>query len=410
MTTTASIDLEKTADETVTKQRERRALGVACGAHVLHDGYTDLIWVALPIWQTEFGLSYAAVGLLRMIYSGTMASLQIPASHIAERIGAGAVLAIGTALCGLCYCLAGIGSGFWALVAALFLGGLGAATQHPIGSALVTRVFTGARALTAFGTYNFAGDIGKVLLPALATMLILFMPWRPAYALLGLLGIAGAIAIFLLAPRLPAERSAQSEQSQLLPMEESARSQTGFYILVALGIADSVVRGAFFVLLPFLLIGKGATVVTAGLALTLVFVGGAIGKFVCGWIVKWIGVVTTIILAAAITAVGVTAVLWLPLNATLVLLPLLGSALNGVTTAIYGSVPNYAKPERRTHALSVFYTITIGSAALSPPLSGAVGDLIGVPSAIGIVSLMTLVNIPLAVALKKATADRCELN
>ena len=40
---------------------ERRALGVACGAHVLHDGYTDLIWLALPIWQAEFALSYAAV-------------------------------------------------------------------------------------------------------------------------------------------------------------------------------------------------------------------------------------------------------------------------------------------------------------------------------------------------------------
>jgi MFS family permease len=399
MTTSASIDLD---DEAVTKQRERRALGVACGAHVLHDGYTDLIWVALPIWQTEFGLSYAAVGLLRMIYSGTMASLQIPASHIAERAGGGAVLAIGTGFCGLCYCLAGIGSGFWALVAALFLGGVGAATQHPIGSALVMRVFTGARALTAFGTYNFAGDIGKVLLPASATTLILFMPWRPAYALLGLLGIAAAIAIFVLAPRLPAERSVQKQPSQVLALEESAQLRSGFYVLAALGIADSVVRSAFFVLLPFLLIGKGATVVIAGMALTLLFVGGAIGKFVCGWIVRWIGVVTTIILAAAVTTVGMLAVLWLPLNSTLVLLPLLGSALNGVTTAIYGSVPNYAKPERRTHALSVFYTVTIGSAALSPPLSGAIGDLIGVPNAIMVVSLMTLVKIPLALELKKA--------
>jgi MFS family permease len=409
MTIIASIDPDQPADEPATRYKERRALGVACGAHVLHDGYTDLIWVALPIWQTEFGLTYAAVGLLRMIYSGTMASLQIPASHIAERVGGRTVLAIGTGFCGLCYCLAGIGSGFWALVAALFLGGLGAATQHPIGSALVTRVFTGARALTAFGTYNFAGDIGKVLLPAVATTLILFMPWRPAYALLGLLGFAGAIAIFVFAPRLPTERSAQSQPSQLLALEESARLQSGFYILVALGIADSVVRGAFFVLLPFLLIGKGATVVTAGMALTLVFVGGAIGKFVCGWIVRWLGVVTTVILAAVVTTVGVLAVVWLPLSATLVLLPPLGSALNGVTTAIYGSVPNYATPERRTHALSVFYTVTIGSAALAPPVSGVVGDLIGVPSAIMVVSFMMLVNIPLALALKNEV-DRSEQN
>ena len=37
-------------------------MGVAGGAHALHDGYTDLIYVMLPIWQAEFGLSYAAIG------------------------------------------------------------------------------------------------------------------------------------------------------------------------------------------------------------------------------------------------------------------------------------------------------------------------------------------------------------
>src|SRR5262249_39312193 len=154
MTITPSIDPDQPADESAIKHKQPRALGVACGALVLHDGYTEFIWVALPIWQTEFALSYAAVGLLRMIYSGTMASLQIPAAHIAERMGGGTVLAIGTALCGLCYCLVGIGDGFWPLVAALFLGGLGAATQHPIGSGLVTRAFAGGRALTPVATYN----------------------------------------------------------------------------------------------------------------------------------------------------------------------------------------------------------------------------------------------------------------
>ena len=31
-----------------TRREERRAAGVACGAHALHDGYTDLILVMLP--------------------------------------------------------------------------------------------------------------------------------------------------------------------------------------------------------------------------------------------------------------------------------------------------------------------------------------------------------------------------
>jgi MFS family permease len=329
------------------KKKERRALGVACAGHALHDGYTDLIWVALPIWQAEFALSYAAVGALRMIYTGTMAGLQIPAVRIAEHLGGGAVLALGTALCGLCYALAGAGYGFWWLVAVLFLGGLGAATQHPIGSALVTRTVTGARALSAFGTYNFSGDVGKVMLPALAAGLLLVMPWRPAYALLGLLGIMAAVPIFLLAPRLLPEEAPSRQRDAQAPQAKarSTRSHLGYRILIAFGVAHSVIRGALFVLLPFLLIGKGAAVGTAGVALTRVFLGGAFGKLACAWVARRLGTVATIVVAQALTATGTLAVLVLPLSFSLALLPVLGIALNGVTTVTYGSVPSHASPD-----------------------------------------------------------------
>ena len=41
-------------------------------------------------------------------------------------------------------------------------------------------------------------------------MLILFMPWRPAYAFLGLLGIAAAVGILLLTPRLVPEAAREA--------------------------------------------------------------------------------------------------------------------------------------------------------------------------------------------------------
>jgi MFS transporter, FSR family, fosmidomycin resistance protein len=90
---------------------ERRAAMVALGAHALHDGYTDLIYIMLPIWQAEFGLTYAALGLLRGAFVGAMASLQIPTGLLAERFGAGAVLGLGTLLAGLGYCFAGASTG-----------------------------------------------------------------------------------------------------------------------------------------------------------------------------------------------------------------------------------------------------------------------------------------------------------
>jgi MFS transporter, FSR family, fosmidomycin resistance protein len=396
------------AEQGVSKQTERRALGVASGAHVLHDGYTDLIWVALPIWQAEFGLSYAAVGLLRTIFSGTMATLQIPASRLAQRVGAGTVLAIGTALAGLCYCVAGIGDGFPWLVAALLLGGLGAATQHPIGSALVARTFAGPRSLAALGTYNFAGDVGKVLLPAAASALILIMPWRPAYALLGLLGVAGAVAIYCLTPRLPPERPAAA--SGAAAEHDAARGAPlggAFHALLMFGIVDSTTRGGFFVLLPFILIGKGASIATAGFALTLVFIGGAAGKLALGWIGAWLGTVPTICITKLLTAAGMFAILALPIEFVLVLLPFFGTALNGVTTVTYGSVPVVVTPAQRTRAFSVFYTGTLGALALAPAVSGRVADLIGVPAALVVVAVLTIVTIPLAFVLKgRMTRDK----
>lgn len=46
----------------------RRALIAGCSAHTVHDGLTDVIYVLLPIWQAQFALSYAQIGLLRGAY------------------------------------------------------------------------------------------------------------------------------------------------------------------------------------------------------------------------------------------------------------------------------------------------------------------------------------------------------
>ena len=80
-----------------------------------------------------------------------------------------------------------------------------------------------------------------------------------------------------------------------------------------------------------------------------------------------------------VTALGIVALLPLPLEAALVLLPVIGIALNGTSSVLYGSVPDLVAPEKRTRAFGIFYTGTIGSGAVSPALYGLVGDALGVP-------------------------------
>ena len=183
---------------------ERRTMAVACGAHALHDGFTDLLYVLLPLWQAEFGLGYAEIGLLRALYAGSMAGFQLPSGFVAERIGGPALLALGTALAGIGYLVAGSSAGFAVLAAALVVGGIGSSVQHPVASDLVARIFAGRRSRNALASYNFSGDLGKMALPAATAGLVAVMPWRSATSLLGLLGLAAATAIFLARRGLPA--------------------------------------------------------------------------------------------------------------------------------------------------------------------------------------------------------------
>src|SRR5258708_11016920 len=144
---------------------KRRTLVTASGVHALHDGYTDLLYVLLPIWQAQFGLGYAEIGMLRALYVGAMAGLQLPAGLIAERLGGKITLAAGTAVAAAGFLVAGIGDGFGALIAALLLAGIGASVQHPIGSSPVAPAYEGDGSRAAPGTHNLAGDLGKQGLP-----------------------------------------------------------------------------------------------------------------------------------------------------------------------------------------------------------------------------------------------------
>jgi FSR family fosmidomycin resistance protein-like MFS transporter len=391
------------------EHKERRALGVACGAHALHDGYTDLIFVLLPIWQHEFGLGFAMLGLMKTVFSGTLAGFQIPAGFLAERFGAPIVLALGTALAGLGFCLAGFSGGVATLVAALFVGGLGASTQHPLASALIAQAFAGVRSLKALGTYNFSGDIGKMTLPAAASLLFVVLPWREALLLLGGIGVLAAVLVFLLMPRFAAEAAAP-RKVKASAGAGSRLSQFGFPLLLSVGVIDSATRMAFLTFLPFVLTSKGASLPTIGAALTLVFAGGAAGKLVCAFIGARIGTVATVWLTETVTAFGIVALLPLSLEAALVLLPVVGVALNGTSSVLYGSVPDLVAPTQCQRAFGIFYTGTIGAGAVSPALYGLLGDAVGVPVALTVVAALVLVTLPLTVALRPALLRNADIS
>src|SRR2546430_6751976 len=93
------------------KTRARAVLGAASAIHFLHDGFSETLYVFLPLWAQEFGLSFAQVGLIRSAYTGGMAMFQIPAGFLAERFGERWLLAAGTLVTALGFIAAGSAGG-----------------------------------------------------------------------------------------------------------------------------------------------------------------------------------------------------------------------------------------------------------------------------------------------------------
>ena len=205
-------------------------------------------------------------------------------------------------------------------------------------------------------------------------------------------------------PRFRAEAAAPRKSEDGAARRRASAAQFGFPLLLSIGMIDSATRMAFLTFLPFVLTAKGASLPTVGLALTLVFAGGAAGKLVCAFIGARIGAMATVWLTEAVTALGIVALLPLPLEAALVLLPVIGVALNGTSSVLYGSVPDLVEPARRQRAFGIFYTGTIGAGAVSPALYGLLGDAVGVPSALMVVAAVVLLTLPITLALRPALA------
>ncbi|MFZ6847389.1 MFS transporter [Undibacterium sp. RuRC25W] len=380
-------------------RQQRQALTAASTAHAVHDGLTDLIYVLLPIWQTQFGISYAMAGLMRGVYAGCMASFQIQASKFAEKYGRRTLLVGGTALAGLAYLLAGQTATFIGLTAALAIAGVGASTQHPLASSLVADAYDDdkSRSRSALATYNFAGDLGKMALPAAVGFALSWWSWQQSVSMVGIFGLLTAIWLAWAIKESPvATHPLATNTIEKTETKNNHAYGRGFQALLATGVIDSATRMGFLTFLPFVLKDKGATTANIGVALTLLFVGGAAGKLVCGYLGRRIGMLKTVWLTEILTAIVIFCILYLPLTPALLTLPVIGLALNGTSSVLYGSVPELVSTHRRSQAFALFYTGTIGGSALSPLLFGWLGDHTNIIAAMKCVALFVILTLPLA--------------
>src|SRR5512147_1029488 len=118
--------------------RKARSLFSFCAFHFIDDGFTDSLYLLLPFIAAELDLNFSQVGLLKGVFSGSMALFQVPLSFLGERIGELTVIAAGTfGLAGGFLLLAKV-HGFSAIVISLILAKVTGGGQHGLSSSLLS--------------------------------------------------------------------------------------------------------------------------------------------------------------------------------------------------------------------------------------------------------------------------------
>ena len=381
----------------IEKSSRARSLFSFCAFHFFDDGFTDSIYLLLPFIAAELSLSFSQVGLLKGIFSGSTSLFQFPLSLLGEKIGELTVIALG---------MFGLAGGFLilsrahalpAILLSLIFAKTSGAGQHGLSSSILSRVFEASGRRAAMGTYNFSGDLGKVSIPFLLALLINFWGWRQATLILAILGIAGGGVLYGLAPKR--KEDALFLRSKESPSEErrwGLKDRNSFSALLSIGIIDMAVRNVFLTFLPFLLLQKGIPPGQVGFALTLIFAGGAAGKFICGVLAERMGIIPMVVGTEILTAAGILILILLPPSGIWVLLPLVGIVLNGTSSVLYATVAEIFNPASRARGYGLYYAITLGAGAVSPMAFGLLTDSMGLSFTIAMTSLLVLLTIPLS--------------
>ncbi|WP_435181046.1 MFS transporter [Halorussus sp. AFM4] len=177
-------------------RNDRAIVGFTMLAHAMFHTYELAIPIFVTVWLDAFAATEATLGLVVGAGYALIGLGALPSGVLADAYGS-KTLVLGSA--------AGMGGGFLlvsvapnviVLSAALVLWGAGASLYHPAGLSLLSRG-TEERG-TAFAYHGAAGNVGTVVGPLAAAVLLAVVEWRLVAALFVLPAlVASAIAVRL---------------------------------------------------------------------------------------------------------------------------------------------------------------------------------------------------------------------
>ena len=171
--------------------------------------------------------------------------MQVPTGILAERTGERSLLIVGTIVAGLGFVFMGLPGGTPVLSVMLVVAGLGSSVQHPLGSTLVARAYGPDNRRIAIGTYNFAGDLGKMLFPVLGGLALAVTNWETVTTGFGILTIVSSVVFLIVLRRLNIGGVPETSNDETTPDDDRPRGihdRRRFIVLSIIAVFDTITR------------------------------------------------------------------------------------------------------------------------------------------------------------------------
>lgn len=370
--------------------------------HVLNDGFLVSLPLLLPFLQKDLALSLTWVGFLGTVLKSFEIFLALPASYFAEKIGSLRLLVLAIFIYGIGYLFAGFSTNLLFITIAFLLAGLGFGAFHPVAFSLVDNWSKPESRGRNMGNFAAIGDIGRLGIASIVTLIAGYIGWRLTSVLYGLLAI-GMFVVFIILVGVKKDQE-EYEQDVVSKNRKGYSFLRGKYLLVTLtGLLDSLSSSALFVFIPFLLLYRGASVDYLGSLTAAFFVGNMLGKAGMGRMVDRFGNKRVFILAELVMAACLLMITQIPSVIAIVIVSvILGALTKGTVPVIMTMVSESLKIGDSKQRAYGFNNFIVGMASTSAPLLlGMASDAFGIKSAFYVSAIMAIVaTLPVMVAQK----------
>jgi len=352
-------------------------LVVLCAAWFLSLGTRLIYPVLIPEVALEFRIDYATAGItLSLLWLG-YSLMSLPGGVLADRVGERSVLTGALLIATVGITLVVTAPAFGIFLAASFVLGSGLGLFGTTGTTILADVYDEG-STTAISLSQIFGNLGTILLPVIAGLLVAGVGWRlglayviPAFALV-------IVGIWMIVPGRTSPRAGGGDGSWRRTAARIGRTfvdRSLVLLIIAMSSLAFVYQGLTGFLPTYLIDIKAFDQRSASVLFGLMFVGMILGMIASGPVSHRIGKRNAMIGFAAVSIPPVLALPYVDNFAVIVALVMSAGLMGGFFPVSMDYVIRFIADDIQGSVFGVVRTLFNGVGVLGPPTVGLLADM-----------------------------------